>query len=196
MDLEMTGLDPAIDVIVEIATIVTDDELNIVAEGPDLVIHQSTEVLAAMDPFVIEMHTKSGLLAAIATSIITLEEAGQQTMDFIKLHVPDPRSVPLCGNSIGTDRRFLAKYLPDIENYLHYRSVDVSSIKELAKRWYPKIGLDRTSKSGLHRALDDVKESVRELSFYRQNLFVPPPAINDTTSSAPDPVINDSDTHE
>ena len=196
MDLEMTGLDPAIDVIVEIATIVTDDELNIVAEGPDLVIHQSPEVLAAMDPFVIEMHTKSGLLAAIATSIITLDQAGQQTFDFIKLHVPDPRSVPLCGNSIGTDRRFLAKYLPDIENYLHYRSVDVSSIKELAKRWYPKIGLDRTSKSGLHRALDDVKESVRELSFYRDNLFVPIPAVIDTTSSAPELAINDSDTHE
>lgn len=196
MDLEMTGLDPAIDVIVEIATIVTDDNLKIIAEGPDLVIHQSAEVLAAMDPFVVEMHTKSGLLVAIAASTITLEDAGQQTLDFIKLHVPDPRSVPLCGNSIGTDRRFLAKYLPDIENYLHYRSVDVSSIKELAKRWYPKIGLDRTSKSGLHRALDDVKESVRELSFYRDNLFVPPPAVNDTTGAAPDLVINDSDTHE
>ena len=124
----MTGLDPAIDVIVEIATIVTDDDLKIVAEGPDLVIHQSPEVLVAMDPFVVEMHTKSGLLVAISASTITLEEAGQQTLDFIKLHVPDPKSVPLCGNSIGTDRRFLAKYLPDIENYLHYRSVDVSSI--------------------------------------------------------------------
>lgn len=196
MDLEMTGLDPAIDVIVEIATIVTDDELKVVAEGPDLVIHQSAEILAAMDPFVVEMHTKSGLLVAIATSTITLEEAGQQTLDFIKLHVPDPRSVPLCGNSIGTDRRFLAKYLPEIENYLHYRSVDVSSIKELAKRWYPKIGLDRTSKSGLHRALDDVKESVRELSFYRDNLFVIPPAVNDMTSAALDLVTNDPDTHE
>ncbi len=196
MDLEMTGLDPAIDVIVEIATIVTDDNLKIIAEGPDLVIHQSAEVMAAMDPFVVEMHTKSGLLVAIAASTITLEEAGQQTLDFIKLHVPDPRSVPLCGNSIGTDRRFLAKYLPDIENYLHYRSVDVSSIKELAKRWYPKIGLDRTSKSGLHRALDDVKESVRELSFYRDNFFVPPPTINDTTGAVSDLVINDPDTNE
>ena len=196
MDLEMTGLDPAIDVIVEIATIVTDDELKVVAEGPDLVIHQSAEILAAMDPFVVEMHTKSGLLVAIAASTITLEEAGQQTLDFIKLHVPDPRSVPLCGNSIGTDRRFLSKYLPDIENYLHYRSVDVSSIKELAKRWYPRIGPDRTSKSGLHRALDDVKESIRELSFYRDNLFVAPPAVKDTTSAAPDLVINDLDTHE
>jgi oligoribonuclease len=196
MDLEMTGLDPAVDVIVEIATIVTDDELKIIAEGPDLVIHQSAEVLAAMDPFVVEMHTKSGLLVAISASTITLEEAGQQTLDFIKLHAPDPRSVPLCGNSIGTDRRFLAKYLPDIENYLHYRSVDVSSIKELAKRWYPKIGLDRTSKSGLHRALDDVKESVRELSFYRDNLFVTPPALNETPGVAQDLAINVPDAHE
>lgn len=196
MDLEMTGLDPAVDVIVEIATIVTDDELKIVAEGPDLVIHQSAEVLAAMDPFVVEMHTKSGLLVAISASTITLEEAGQQTLDFIKLHVPDPRSVPLCGNSIGTDRRFLAKYLPDIENYLHYRSVDVSSIKELAKRWYPKIGLDRTSKSGLHRALDDVKESVRELSFYRDNLFVTPPTLTDTPGVVQDLAIKVPDTHE
>ena len=196
MDLEMTGLDPAIDVIVEIATIVTDDDLKVIAEGPDLVVHQSVEVLAAMDPFVVEMHTKSGLLAAITTSTITLEEAGKQTLDFIKLHVPDPRTVPLCGNSIGTDRRFLAKYLPEIENYLHYRSVDVSSIKELAKRWYPKIGLERTSKSGVHRALDDVKESVRELSFYRDKLFVEPPISNATTVADQDLVINSPDTHE
>jgi len=194
MDLEMTGLDPVIDVIVEIATVVTDDDLKIVAEGPDLVIHQPAEVLAAMDPFVVEMHTKSGLLAAISASTITLEEAGKQTLDFIKLHVVDPRTVPLCGNSIGTDRRFLAKYLPDIENYLHYRSVDVSSIKELAKRWYPKIGLDRTSKSGSHRALDDVKESVRELSFYRDKLFITPPPSTDTAGAAQDVVTNASDT--
>ena len=192
----MTGLDPAIDVIVEIATVVTDDELTIVAEGPDLVIHQSADVLARMDPFVVEMHTKSGLLAAISASTVTLEEAGQQTLDFIKQHVADPRSVPLCGNSIGTDRRFLAKYLPDIENYLHYRSVDVSSVKELAKRWYPKIGLDRTSKSGLHRALDDVKESIRELSFYRDKLFVAPPTAPDTQTSSPQTSANDTDPHE
>lgn len=196
MDLEMTGLDPTIDVIVEIATIVTDDELNIVAEGPDLVIHQSAEVLAKMDPIVIEMHTKSGLLTAVAASTTTLEEAGQRTLDFIKQHVPEPRTVPLCGNSIGTDRRFLARYLPDIENYLHYRCVDVSSIKELAKRWYPKIGLERTEKGGSHRALDDVKESVRELSFYRDHVFVTPSTSNNATTSSENVVANYPDQDE
>ena len=172
MDLEMTGLDPLVDVIVEIATLITDDELNIVAEGPDLVIFHPAEILAKMDPFVVEMHTKSGLLAAISVSTTTLEDATVQTLAFIKQHVPEARTVPLCGNSIGTDRRFLAKYMPDIENYLHYRCVDVSSVKELAKRWYPKVVMDRNAKSGLHRALDDVKESLRELSFYREKLFV------------------------
>lgn len=196
MDLEMTGLDPTIDVIVEIATIITDDDLKIIAEGPDLVIHQSAEVLAKMDPFVVEMHTKSGLLAAITKSTTTLEEAGQRTLDFIKQHVPEPRTVPLCGNSIGTDRRFLVKYLVDIENYLHYRSVDVSSIKELAKRWYPKIGLDRTTKSGSHRALDDVKESLRELSFYRDHLFVTQFTPNNVTTTPQDAVVSYPDSGE
>lgn len=174
MDLEMTGLDPERDVIVEIATLITDDELNIVAEGPDLVIHQPEERLAGMEQIVVDMHTKSGLLDAIRTSSISLEEAGAKTLDFIKLHVPEPRTIPLCGNSIGTDRRFLAKYLPDIENYLHYRSVDVSTIKELTKRWYPKVGIDRPSKSGQHRAMEDIKASVRELQFYRSKVFLQP----------------------
>jgi oligoribonuclease len=172
MDLEMTGLDPETDVIVEIGTLITDDNLSIIAEGPDLVIHQPDSVLAVMQPIVVEMHTKSGLLEAIKASTVTLEEAGKATLEFIALHVPEPRSVPLCGNSIGTDRRFLAKYLPEIENYLHYRSVDVSSIKELSKRWYPKVGIDRPNKGGSHRAMDDIKESVRELQFYRDKLFV------------------------
>lgn len=174
MDLEMTGLDPGRDVIVEIATLITDDELNIVAEGPDLVINQPEERLASMEPVVVEMHTKSGLLEAIRASTTTLEEAGTKTLDFIKLHVPEARTIPLCGNSIGTDRRFLAQYLPDIENYLHYRSVDVSTIKELAKRWYPKVGIDRPSKNGQHRAMEDIKASVRELQFYRSKVFLQP----------------------
>ena len=185
MDLEMTGLDPLVDVIVEVATLITDDELNIVAEGPDLVIFHPDEILAKMDPFVVEMHTKSGLLAAISVSTTTLEDATVQTLAFIKQHVPEARTVPLCGNSIGTDRRFLAKYMPDIENYLHYRCVDVSSVKELAKRWYPKVVMDRNAKSGLHRALDDVKESLRELSFYREKLFVVATHVPTTVPTAP-----------
>ena len=171
MDLEMTGLDPTTEVIVEIATLITDDELNVVAEGPDLVIFQPEAVLTAMDPFVVQMHTSSGLLTAIRESTITLEQAGAQTLEFIKTHIPEPRTIPLCGNSIGTDRRFLAKYLPEIENYLHYRSVDVSTIKELVKRWYPGLEITRPTKAGAHRALDDVQESIRELKFYRESVF-------------------------
>jgi oligoribonuclease len=172
MDLEMTGLDPNRDVIVEIATIVTDDQLNVVAEGPDLVVHQSDEVLAIMDKFVVDMHTKSGLLDAIRASTVSLEEAGRLTLEFIKQHVPEPKTVPLCGNSIGTDRRFLARYLPDIESHLHYRSVDVSTIKELVKRWYPGTDSVRPFKVGNHRALGDVHESIEELRFYREKVFV------------------------
>ncbi|NBP17252.1 MAG: oligoribonuclease [Actinobacteria bacterium] len=189
MDLEMTGLDPAVDVIVEIASLITDDQLNIVAEGPDLVIHQPEDVLAKMDPFVKEMHTTSGLLEAIRGSRTTLAEAGDATLAFIKQHVPEPRTVPLCGNSIGTDRRFLARYLPDIEHYLHYRSVDVSSIKELAKRWYPAASVSRPTKTGAHRALNDIRESVKELSFYRSSFFIASPSGDATT--APGNVTND-----
>ena len=171
MDLEMTGLDPATEVIVEIATLITDDDLNVIAEGPDLVINQPEAVLATMDPVVVEMHTKSGLLTAIRASTVTLEQAGAATLEFIKQHVAEPRTIPLCGNSIGTDRRFLARYLPEIENHLHYRSVDVSTIKELVKRWYPGIEITRPTKSGAHRALDAVRESIRELKFYPENVF-------------------------
>ncbi|MEY2609637.1 MAG: oligoribonuclease [Acidimicrobiia bacterium] len=180
MDLEMTGLNPDKDVIVEIATIITDDELNVVAEGPDIVIFQPDHVLADMDPFVVDMHTKSGLLAAIAASDIDLAEAGRRTLEFIKLHVPEARTVPLCGNSIGTDRRFLARYLPDIENHLHYRSVDVSTIKELVKRWYPGADAKKPFKAGDHRALGDIRESIAELRFYRERVFV---RSESTTSS-------------
>ena len=173
IDLEMTGLEPGRNVIVEIATIVTDDDLNIVAEGPDLVVHQPEEALALMDQVVIDMHTKSGLLDQIRASTIALEEAGAQTLAFIKEHAPEARKVPLCGNSIGMDRRFLAAYLPEIENHLHYRSVDVSSVKELVRRWYPGLLNTRVMKAGSHRALDDIRESVNELQFYREHIFVP-----------------------
>jgi oligoribonuclease len=189
MDLEMTGLDHTRDVIVEIATLVTDDDLNVVAEGPDLVVHQPPEVLEAMDPFVVDMHTRSGLLEAITTSTLTLDAAGAATLEFIKQHVPEPRTVPLCGNSIGTDRRFLAAYLPEIEEYLHYRSIDVSSVKELVKRWYPKVDSRRPFKVGTHRALDDIRQSVAELQYYREHVFVsgpvdPAPAVPAVGGSA------------
>jgi oligoribonuclease len=187
MDLEMTGLDPAKHVIVEIATIITDDELNIVAEGPDLVIHQPEEALALMEPVVVDMHTKSGLLDQIRASTMTLDDAGAQTLAFIKQWVPQARSVPLCGNSIGMDRRFLDAYLPEIEQYLHYRSVDVSSIKELVRRWYPAVLNQLRTKQGTHRALDDIRESVIELRHYREKIFIPVAAKPEpTAASAPE----------
>jgi oligoribonuclease len=180
MDLEMTGLDPDDNVIVEIATIITDDDLAIVAEGPDLVIHQPEAELAKMQSVVVRMHGHSGLTDAIRASTISLEDAGAQTLAFLKEHIPEPGSVPLCGNSIGTDRRFLARWLPDIEGFLHYRSVDVSTLKELARRWYPDALAQVPSKQGAHRALDDIRESIDELRTYRTLLFRDP-----TPPSAP-----------
>jgi oligoribonuclease len=174
MDLEMTGLDPEQHVIVEIATLVTDDELNIVAEGPDLVVKASAAELSAMDEVVRAMHTKSGLLAAIELSTTNLDEAGAATLEFLKQHIPIPNSVPLCGNSIGTDRRFLARWLPEVDAFLHYRSIDVSTVKELARRWYPDEFAAAPRKTQTHRALDDIKESVAELRYYRETIFRPP----------------------
>jgi oligoribonuclease len=171
MDLEMTGLDATRDVIVEVATHVTDDDLELVAEGPDLVVHQPPEVLATMGDYVREMHTRSGLLPQIVASTVSLDDAGAQTLAFLREHIPEARTVPLCGNSIGTDRRFLAAYLPAIEEYLHYRSVDVSSLKELVRRWYPDVLNARGWKQGAHRALDDIRESVSELKMYRELVF-------------------------
>jgi oligoribonuclease len=178
IDLEMTGLDPTRHTIVEIACLVTDDDLAIVAEGPDMIVHATPEELSQMDDFVTDMHTRSGLLAAITASTLTLEEAGAMTLDFLRLHIPEPATVPLAGNSIGTDRRFLAAYLPEVENFLHYRSVDVSTIKELCRRWHPEILKGVPTKKGGHRALQDIRESVAELAYYRGALFIP---------SAPDP---------
>jgi len=186
MDLEMTGLDHTSDVIVEIATLITDDNLEILAEGPDLVVHQTDGVLERMDPFVVEMHTRSGLLELIKSSEISLEQAGAATLEFIKLHVPEPMTVPLCGNSIGTDRRFLAAYLPEIENFLHYRSIDVSSVKELVKRWYPGVDASRPRSQGSHRALDDIRESVREMAFYRDQVFVDPASVINSVPTSDD----------
>lgn len=183
MDLEMTGLEPDRHVIVEIATLVTSDELEIIAEGPDLVIHATDEELAKMDDVVVRMHTDSGLLGEIRASTMTLEEAAQQTLEFIRSAVPDSTKVPLCGNSIGVDRRFLAKHLPEIEAALHYRSIDVSTVKELAKRWFPSVYGKAPKKAGNHRALDDIRESVAELAYYRDN-FIKLPGQLDPTSPA------------
>lgn len=185
IDLEMTGLDPARNVIVEIASLVTDDQLEIVAEGPDLVVHQPAEALARMEDVVRTMHTRSGLLQAIEASTTTLEEAGRATVEFLRAHLPDPGSVPLCGNSIGTDRRFLAAHLPEIEGLLHYRSIDVSSVKELCRRWYPEVVATAPTKVGTHRALDDIRESVAELRYYRSAAFRPSASGPDDPSTPP-----------
>jgi len=171
MDLEMTGLDPDTNVIVEVATLITDDDLNVVAEGPDIVIHRQAAELAAMDEFVRKMHTGSGLLAAIESSTISVDEARDQTLSFLKEHISEARTVPLCGNSIGTDRRFLAKYWRDIEEFLNYRSIDVSTIKELGRRWYPDAFAAAPEKATTHRALDDIRESIAELAYYRKSFF-------------------------
>ena len=171
MDLEMTGLDPTRHVIVEIATIITDDDLNLVAEGPDLVVAATTAELSEMDEFVTNMHVKSGLLDLIKSSTISLEEAGAKTLAFLKQHIAEPGTVPLCGNSIGTDRRFLAMALPEIEEFLHYRSIDVSTIKELARRWYPADLSAMDRKDSGHRALDDIRESLDELKYWRSTIF-------------------------
>jgi oligoribonuclease len=171
MDLEMTGLDPARHVIVEIATIITDDELNIVAEGPDLVIGATPEQLTEMDDFVVRMHTASGLLTSIKESSVSVDQAAEATLAFLKSHLPEPGSVPLCGNSIAMDRRFLRHYMPAVDNYFHYRTVDVSTLKELCKRWYRDLYAARPQKLTAHRALDDIRESVAELVYYRERLF-------------------------
>jgi len=173
IDLEMTGLIVETDVVVEIAVLVTDSDLNILdPEGFDQVIHQPDEVLANLNDVVRTMHTKSGLLKEIAASTIAEPDAFADALAYIQRFVPAARSAPLCGNTIGMDRRFLARYAPAIDDYLHYRNVDVSSIKELCRRWYPEVYKGRPGKSESHRALDDIRESIAELAYYRSELFV------------------------
>ena len=173
IDLEMTGLDTERHVIVEIACLVTDAQLELVDDGIDIVVHQDAAALAAMDDFVRRMHTKSGLLPEIEASTVDLATAGAQVLDYVKTHVPKPGVAPLCGNSIGVDRRFLDRALPELDGYLHYRSIDVSSLKELCRRWYPTVYRGRPSKKETHRALDDIRESVAELQYYRENMLRP-----------------------
>ena len=171
IDLEMTGLDPARHTIVEIATLITDDDLALIAEGPDLVIHPTEAQLAEMDDVVRGMHTRSGLLGAMEASTLTLADAGDETLAFLKKHIGQANTVPLAGNSIGTDRRFLAVQMPAVEDLLHYRSVDVSTIKELCRRWRPDVYKGAPEKKGGHRALQDIRESVAELAYYRTAIF-------------------------
>jgi oligoribonuclease len=175
IDLEMTGLDAEHDVIVEIACIVTDSNLVALDDGIQLVVHQDEATLARMDDFVRTMHTKSGLLDEIATAPSDTAKAEKDVLAYVQQHVSLPRAAPMCGNSIGMDRRFLAKYMPELDNYVHYRSVDVSSFKELARRWYPAIYRKRPGKAEAHRALGDIQESIEELRYYRDAVFVPLP---------------------
>ncbi len=171
MDLEMTGLDPDTDTILEIATIITDSDLNIVAEGPNLVIHHDAEALARMGEWCRAHHGASGLSARALASRMTLREAEQRTLAFIREHAPE-REAPLCGNSIHQDRRFLARHMPAIDAWLHYRMIDVSTIKELVRRWYPALPIP--AKQSEHLALADIRESIEELRYYRQRVFIPP----------------------
>lgn len=168
VDLEMTGLDPIKNTIVEIATIVTDARLNILEEGPNLVIYQPPEALAAMNELVRELHTRSGLLERIPASTVTLDDAARQTLAFVSKHV-DKGTAPLCGNSVWKDREFLERYMPDFVAHLHYRMIDVSTLKELVRRWAPQQMAPK--KKETHRALDDIRESIEELAHYRRELF-------------------------
>jgi oligoribonuclease len=174
IDCEMTGLDLARDALIEIACVVTDGDLNLLDDGIDEIIKPPPESVDQMLEVVREMHTTSGLLAELETGI-SLAEAQDRVMEYVRRHVREPRRVPLCGNSIATDRSFIARDMPELDNFLHYRMVDVSSIKELARRWYPRAYFASPVKHGGHRALADIIDSVRELRYYREAIFVPMP---------------------
>ena len=181
IDCEMTGLDIERDALIEIACLVTDAELNLLDEGVDLIIKPPAEALAGMPEVVREMHTESGLLAELPSGI-PVAEAGERVLGYVSGHVAEPRKVPLCGNSIATDRWFIARDMPELDAYLHYRMVDVSSIKELARRWFPRAYFASPVKHGGHRALADIQESVQELRYYRDAVFVPQPGPDSATA--------------
>ncbi|CDH57826.1 exonuclease rnase t and dna polymerase iii [Lichtheimia corymbifera JMRC:FSU:9682] len=171
IDCEMTGLDLTKDHLIEIAVLITDGDLNVVAEGPELIIHQPSEVMDSMNDWCKEHHGASGLTQAVLDSKVSTADAQTQVLDFLKKHI-NPGDAPLAGNSVHADKRFLEKEMPDVVNYLHYRIVDVSTIKELARRWYPDIAAGVVKKN-THRALDDIKESIAELQYYQQRIFIP-----------------------
>jgi oligoribonuclease len=171
----MTGLDLGKDKLIEVAALVTDPELNVLGDGVDIVIHADEAALDAMPEIVREMHAKSGLTDEVRRSTVTMAEAEEAVLAYVKKFVLAPRTAPLCGNSIATDRGFLARDMPTLDSYLHYRMIDVSSIKELCRRWYPRVYFGQPAKGLAHRALADIRESIRELKYYRRTVFVPPP---------------------
>ena len=184
IDCEMTGLDPDVEVLVEIAVVVTDSELTLLDDGLDLLIATDPAKLAGMEEVVREMHSSSGLLEALATATLTVEEAERQVLDYVQRWVPERRKAPLCGNSIATDRSFIARYMPKLDDHLHYRMVDVSSIKELSRRWYPRVYFNSPAKTGGHRALADIVDSINELRYYRSTVFVPAPGPDSDAARA------------
>ena len=184
IDCEMTGLDLSSDLLLEVAVLVTDSDLNVLGDGLDVVIGAAQEQLAGMVPVVRDMHATSGLTEEVLASAVTLQDAEQQVLAYVREHVPEPRKAPLCGNSIATDRGFLARDMRELDGWLHYRMVDVSSIKELARRWYPRAYYQAPKKGGGHRALADIRESVLELSYYRQTILVPQPGPTTEQASA------------
>jgi len=183
IDCEMTGLDLGADALIEVAALVTDSELTVLGEGVDVVIKPPDSTLVQMRDVVRQMHTSSGLLAELDGGM-TLDEAQQAVMDYLRTWVPEARKAPLAGNSVGTDRGFLARDMPALESHLHYRIIDVSSVKELARRWYPRIYFASPEKNGNHRALADIQESIRELKYYRAAMFVPQPGPDSETARA------------
>ena len=175
IDCEMTGLDLGKDQLIEIAALVTDGDLNVLGEGVDVVIRAGEDALSGMIDVVTEMHTRSRLIEEVRSSTIDVARAEAMVLDYVKTHVPQAKTAPLAGNSIATDRGFIARDMPALDDYLHYRMIDVSSIKELCRRWYPRIYYGQPEKGLTHRALADIHESIRELQFYRRAAFVPPP---------------------
>jgi oligoribonuclease len=180
-DCEMTGLDLANDALIEVAALVTDGKLNVLGDGVDLIIKPTDAALEQMGDFVRQMHSSSGLLTELGSGL-TMAEAEEQILDYVRTFVPEPRKAPLAGNTIGTDRAFLARDMPAFESHVHYRNVDVSSIKELARRWFPRAYYSAPAKSGNHRALADVRESIEELRYYRDAVFVPLPGPDSATA--------------